>query len=351
MTQSQHESEHFSLESHSFNVGIATLTQSLEAATIFNHIIFWIKINKQNGKNQIDGRTWMYQSIPDMAYFFPYMNERQIKFAITKLVEKGLLIKGNFNENKFDKTAWYALADENLFISQKKFTKVQNCTIEDSQENSKKLYDGTKLSHRENKIVPSTPYIYKDTIKDTNVGPSCENRSLDHSISFDFENGKFLGITEKDLELWKSSFPDVDIDREISRISTWALATPEKAKKKKMWRKVFLRWFRSEQEKEENKKAYQSMRAQVVPQQSESAKNEISKRRESVKKFIESIDFTDYFYKMEAFDDYVEFKCGERVSLIPYVSENFKEEINQAYNQLKNLGKAVLKSDRAAKSD
>lgn len=102
----------FSPDSHSLNVGVATVTRSAEAALIFNHLFFWIKLNKQKGINQIDGRTWMFQTINEMLVHFPYLSEKLIKISLGLLVEHGYILKSNYNENKFDKTNWYALAKE-----------------------------------------------------------------------------------------------------------------------------------------------------------------------------------------------------------------------------------------------
>jgi hypothetical protein len=100
--------------SHSFDTGIAFHLKNLEAAALFNHIVFWLRTNKANGVNQIEGKTWMFQTMESMSKVMGYLTEKQIKDAMKKLVDAGLLIKGNFNENPFDRTNWYCLADESF---------------------------------------------------------------------------------------------------------------------------------------------------------------------------------------------------------------------------------------------
>lgn len=131
-------SQTFSPESHSFNVGIATVTKSVNAAIVFNHLIFWLKHNKACGKNQIEGRTWMYQTMEEMQAHFPYLSFKQVRIGLDTLEKYGFILKGSFNENKFDRTTWYALKNEEfLGATQKKHT---NVFIE-PLDNSKSLYE------------------------------------------------------------------------------------------------------------------------------------------------------------------------------------------------------------------
>jgi len=108
----------------SFDHGIA-LECGVSAAIIHNHIVFWLKVNKDKPEAQRDGKIWMYQSQEKMAEFFQFFEGREVKYCIKKLVDAGLLVKANFNNNHFDHTNWYTLPD---CIYQKVFTKVQKCT-------------------------------------------------------------------------------------------------------------------------------------------------------------------------------------------------------------------------------
>jgi hypothetical protein len=99
--------------SHSFDTGIAS-SLGLGAAVVFNHIVYWLKINAAKGKNKHEGRTWMYETAAQIAEYFDYLTERQVKYALNLLVEAGLIRIGNFNKNKFDRTLWYSLVDESI---------------------------------------------------------------------------------------------------------------------------------------------------------------------------------------------------------------------------------------------
>ena len=93
---------------HSFDIELAR-EFGVNAAILFNNICFWINKNRANGKNFFDGDYWTYNSKRAFAELFPYMSERQVGSALQKLVEARMIKTGNYNEDKRDKTTWYAL--------------------------------------------------------------------------------------------------------------------------------------------------------------------------------------------------------------------------------------------------
>ncbi len=56
-----------------------------------------------------DGNLWTYQSLADLHGYFPWWHESTIDRALINLRNSGLLLFGNFNRNKQDRTRWYAL--------------------------------------------------------------------------------------------------------------------------------------------------------------------------------------------------------------------------------------------------
>ncbi|MFT6451365.1 MAG: hypothetical protein ACJA06_000847 [Halocynthiibacter sp.] len=95
---------------HSFDPDIAARV-GLNAAVIFQNITFWIEKNQANRRNFRDGRYWTYNSISAFGELFPYLSEKQIRTALEKLVSAGLIIKGNFSDDRYDRTCWYALGN------------------------------------------------------------------------------------------------------------------------------------------------------------------------------------------------------------------------------------------------
>lgn len=95
---------------HSFDPEIAGRV-GLNAAVIFQNITFWIEKNQANRRNLRDGRYWTYNSISAFGELFPYLSEKQIRTALEKLVSAELIIKGNFSDDRYDRTCWYALGN------------------------------------------------------------------------------------------------------------------------------------------------------------------------------------------------------------------------------------------------
>lgn len=94
-----------SLEHH-FNVEIAK-ELGVHAAIIYNNIDFWCAKNAANNRHFHDGYYWTYNSKRAFAELFPYMTQRQIEYALKKLIDAGYIIKGNYNSSPYDKTCWY----------------------------------------------------------------------------------------------------------------------------------------------------------------------------------------------------------------------------------------------------
>ncbi len=130
---------------HAFSVEYAEL-YGIEASIILTHIQFWIEQNQTMGRNQHDGRTWMYQTQDEIAACYPYMSKDIVFRAIKKLIESKILIKGNYNKTPFDKTSWYA------FENEIKFTKSRNREMEICES-----------QHQDRGIAEPIPYTKQDS--------------------------------------------------------------------------------------------------------------------------------------------------------------------------------------------
>lgn len=112
-------------EMHYFDIEVARL-YGVNSAVLLQNIYHWIKKNKANGTNEFDGNTWTYNSKKAFAELFPYMNERQIDYALKKLIDDEIIITGNYNKVAYDRTLWYA-------ITKKGYSILQNCKMEDTK--------------------------------------------------------------------------------------------------------------------------------------------------------------------------------------------------------------------------
>ena len=93
---------------HSFDPNVARLV-GLNAAVIFQNIVFWCERNAVKGRNVHDGNVWTYNSVKEFGDLFPYLTAKQVRLSLEKLEENGLLVSSNFNADARDRTKWYAL--------------------------------------------------------------------------------------------------------------------------------------------------------------------------------------------------------------------------------------------------
>ena len=90
----------------------------LEEAIFLENLIFWVIRNRANQTNYFDGRTWTYNSVRAFNVLFPFWTTKQIRRVLDSLLKQGVIVKGNYNQNPYDRTLWYALAEEDTFICQ-----------------------------------------------------------------------------------------------------------------------------------------------------------------------------------------------------------------------------------------
>ena len=86
--------------------GLVGLNESI----ILQQLHYWL------GKNpkKIDGLDWIYNTYDDWQKQFPFWSISTIRRTITTLETMGIILTGNYNQRKFDKTKWYSLDYEKL---------------------------------------------------------------------------------------------------------------------------------------------------------------------------------------------------------------------------------------------
>lgn len=135
---------------YSFDIAIAQ-ELGVNAAIVVQNLQFWIKKNEANDKHFHDGRYWTFNSMKAWHELFPFWTERQIRKILDDLVEKKIIIKGNYNEMKYDRTLWYAFTDYGITI-------LQTCQMKE-----------TSLSIQSDKNVEPIPDINTDINTDVNT--------------------------------------------------------------------------------------------------------------------------------------------------------------------------------------
>ena len=81
----------------------------LNEAIVLQQVHYWVENNRLKNTNFKDCFYWTYNTYDDWQKQFPFWNVRTIRRIIDKLRRTGLLITGNFNKLKIDRTLWYRL--------------------------------------------------------------------------------------------------------------------------------------------------------------------------------------------------------------------------------------------------
>lgn len=82
----------------------------LNETIILNQIHYWL----EKKKNIIDDRYWVYNTYEKWQEQICFLSVSTIKKGIKKLESMGIVIAGNFNKSKIDKTKWYTIDYELL---------------------------------------------------------------------------------------------------------------------------------------------------------------------------------------------------------------------------------------------
>ncbi len=246
---------------HTFDIDIATELKSAELAILVHHFQYWVSYNSRMNRNFHDGKFWTYSTLKELAEHFPYLSTKQIERLMNKMIDKGILQKGNYNKTPFDRTVWYTFTDNWYARLGKSISR--NREMENLESGNPNHEIGTPIPHTKTDTKTNNNKYSSDQKNEDTISRNDDNSSYSHS-SFEqradiyfSSSGKFENITESDLEQWKAAYPDIDIEREIAKAQQWLLAHPSKAKKK-LWRKFLIGWFARANDTAENKKAYRS---------------------------------------------------------------------------------------------
>ena len=154
-------------------------------AIILQQIHYWLLKNM----NIKDGYSWVYNSVKDWNKQFKWLSEPTLKRKFKSLEDKGLLITGNYNKAKFDRTKWYRIDYDAL----------------DEMIHAKYQNDTTIVSKRYNARYQN------DT---TNTIEYTENNNIDNTTTTDTTEIKII------YEFWKSNIGSLSpyLYREIRTI-------------------------------------------------------------------------------------------------------------------------------------
>lgn len=223
---------------HNFDTEIAQKYGLLESV-LLNHIYYWIEKNRANESNFYDGTYWTYNSTRAFNELFPYVSERQIKNALKHLREEGILLTGNYNKSTYDRTLWYALSKKGLSI-------VQKCPMEESDQDNGL---GDNVPPIPDNKPDNKPNKEPDTISGSEEQITEPEQKATAVITLQLNTGEEHPITEKDVELWCTLYPAVNVLQELRNMKGWLLTNPAKRKTKRGIMAFVNRWLAKEQDR------------------------------------------------------------------------------------------------------
>jgi len=128
---------------------IAAIKYGLEETILLQNFFFWINHNIKNKINQKDGKFWTFTSIDKLLKKYPFLSTGKIRSALETLLKIGILVKGNYNKNLYNKTSWYAFKDDNIF------NEIRILLDEEKEIKEIKIKETPTPPTQDSKVVPS----------------------------------------------------------------------------------------------------------------------------------------------------------------------------------------------------
>ena len=162
----------------------------VEAAILIQHFQYSINHHKKNGTHFYEGRYWTYDSVSSLTNLYPFWSTRTIRTIIKHLLDKNVLISGNFSKNKYERTRWFAFKDEDKFIIVDKNVDKQENPVDNHVDNIG-IKNTTKHQKSNKKKSGNEPFLSKK---------SSETRRNDH---LSFLTNRFV-VSDKSLSIYSS---------------------------------------------------------------------------------------------------------------------------------------------------
>jgi hypothetical protein len=83
-------------------------------AIFLHNLLFWLRKNKAEGRHHHDGRTWTFSTTAALAQLYPFWKPHQVRYVIDSLKRQEVILTGHYGADRFDRTLWFAVADEGL---------------------------------------------------------------------------------------------------------------------------------------------------------------------------------------------------------------------------------------------
>lgn len=172
---------------HNFDINIAE-KYGINAAIILQNMYYWIEKNRANEKHFHDGYYWTYNSLKAFEELFPYMSNKQIRGALEKLEEEGIIVCGNYNNSTYDRTKWYAITEAGYELFQEGKCIIPKGQMESSEKANGMSQKGKPIPNNKPNNKPNNNICAAEPHDDEPANEDQERQvSRDEQLRSDFE--------------------------------------------------------------------------------------------------------------------------------------------------------------------
>lgn len=257
---------------HSFNP-IFAQRYGMVAAVLIHDFAYWTAKNRANGKHMHDGLCWTYNSAKAFQVQYPYMSRSQIYSALKKMQDDGLIVKGDYNTDKWVHTPWYA-------ITEKGYAAISECAVESEKRCNRRDFENQTVERLEteqssfencdndvedfergrsknattytdtNTIILGTPDTYTNTETHLeNIHISCAERENPDSppqepsvFTLPLNDGTEHQVTKADYDRYANLYPAVDVMQELRKMAGWLDSNPKNRKTRSGIKRFMNSW-------------------------------------------------------------------------------------------------------------
>ena len=191
---------------------LAFLLGGSDEAIILQQVHYWT----QKKLNIRDGYSWVYNSMKEWHKQFYWISESKVKRIFTKLEKTGVLVTGNYNKAKFDKTKWYRIDYGALDEMDQRLGQID-------------LTSGSKRPNGKGQIDPTYTIDYTET--------TTENNKID-SVRILSETPNLENLSLENLNLEKDTLTSTNCNK-----------TSKKNKSSNFKYSEFIKWFNEQTNK------------------------------------------------------------------------------------------------------
>ena len=170
---------------HSFNPVFAQ-RYGMVAAVLIHDFAYWTAKNRANGKHMHDGLCWTYNSAKAFQEQYPYMSRGQIYAALKKMLDDGLIVKGDFNADRWVHTPWYA-------ITEKGYSVILECSIKSEEHRNDR--------DSENQTVESSEFEQSSFENRYDDVAKSERGRSENATTYTYTHNTILGTPDTDNHL------------------------------------------------------------------------------------------------------------------------------------------------------